>query len=200
MRVQDVKVYPLAPVNKNIQNIAVMIRYALYNYLPQRYLKRASFEQIDLDRRILDFKNGRKYATRWAAREMARCLSLMDLHNTVVVCIPASCSRTNNIRYKYFSEELSQRLGAVNGFGHIIVSGHRQKVHISHLHQLADGATEYYHIDEDFFRGKQVLVVDDITTTGKTADAFIERMESIGARVRMAMFLAKTKNYKFINH
>ena len=80
---------------------------------------------------------------------MARCLSLMDLHNTVVVCIPASCSRTNNIRYKYFSEELSQRLGAVNGFGHIIVSGHRQKVHISHLHQLADGATEYYHIDED---------------------------------------------------
>ena len=158
-----------------------MIRYALYDYLPQRYLKRASFEQIDLDRRILDFKNGRGYATRWAAREMARCLSLMDLHNTVIVCIPASCKRT---------------LGAVNGFGHIIVNGHRQKVHISHVHELADGANECYHIDEDFFRGKSVLVVDDITTTGKTANAFIERMESAGAHVRMAMFLAKTHNFK----
>ena len=134
-----------------------MIRYALYDYLPQRYLKRASFEQIDLDRRILDFKNGRGYATRWAAREMARCLSLMDLHNTVIVCIPASCKRTNDIRYKRFTEELSQRLGAVNGFGHIIVNGHRQKVHISHVHELADGANECYHIDEDFFRGKSVM-------------------------------------------
>ena len=75
-----------------------MIKYALYDYLPQRYLKRASFEQIDLDRRILDFKNGRGYATRWAAKEMAKALSLMDLTNTAIVCIPASCKRTNDIQ------------------------------------------------------------------------------------------------------
>ena len=174
-----------------------MLKYALYDYLPQRYLKRASFEQIDLDRRILDFKSGRRYATEWAARKIAGTLSLMDFSNTIVVCIPASCSRTNNIRYKHFSEVLSERLGAVNGFGHVVVTGHRQKAHISHVHELADGANECYHIDEDFFRGKQVLVVDDITTTGKTANAFIERMESAGAHVRMALFLAKTKNYKY---
>ena len=173
-----------------------MLRYALYDYIPQRYLRRATFEQTDLDRRILDFKSGRGYAIRWAAREMARSLALMDLHDTIVVCIPASCKRTNDIRYKHFSEELSERLGAVNGFGHIIVSGHRQKAHISHVHVLADGANECYHIDEDFFRGKSVLVVDDITTTGRTANAFIERIESAGAHVRMAMFLAKTRNFK----
>jgi predicted amidophosphoribosyltransferase len=172
-----------------------MLRYALYDYIPQRYLRRATFEQIDLDRRILDFKNGRGYAIRWAAREMARTLSLMDLHDTIIVCIPACCKRTNNIRFKNFSEILSERLGTVNGFGHIIVNGHRQKVHISHVHELADGVKECYHIDEDFFRGKNVLVVDDITTTGKTANAFVKRMESIGANVRMAIFLAKTHNF-----
>jgi adenine/guanine phosphoribosyltransferase-like PRPP-binding protein len=84
----------------------------------------------------------------------------------------------------------------VNGFGHIVVNGHRQKVHVSHAHKVADGANGDYHIDEDFFRGKDVLVIDDITTTGKTANAFIERMEAAGANVRMAMFLAKTRNFK----
>ena len=173
-----------------------MFKYALYNYIPQRYLKRASFEEKDLDRKILDFKDGRRYAAKWAAREMARSLALMDLSDTVIVCIPASCKRTNSIRFKWFAEELSNRLGAINGFNHIAVYGNRKKAHITHEHVLADGSNENFHIDEDFFRGKNVIVVDDICTTCKTANAFIERIQSVGANVRMALFLAKTKYYK----
>ena len=44
-----------------------MIKFALYPYIPQRYLKKASFEDIDRDRMILDFKDGKPYAARWAA-------------------------------------------------------------------------------------------------------------------------------------
>ena len=33
-----------------------MIRFALFDYIPQRFLNRATFEEIDLHRRILDFK------------------------------------------------------------------------------------------------------------------------------------------------
>ena len=55
------------------------------------------------------------------------------------------------------------------------------------------------HIDDSHFRGKNVIVIDDITTTGKTADAFIDRMVSAGANVRMAFFLAKTKYFKRYN-
>ena len=173
-----------------------MIKFALHQYLPKRYLNRASFEDIDRHRMILDFKDGKPYAARWAAREVCRVLSPSDLSDTIIVCIPACCKRTNDRRFKMFSDIVCERTGAVNGFDHVQVFGHRNKAHIDHVHELADNANEYIHVNEDFFRGKDVIVVDDIVTTCKTADSFIDRMVSAGANVRMALFLAKTKQFK----
>lgn len=70
-----------------------MFKYALFDYVPQRYLRRASFDTLENDRFILDFKSGRRYATDKASRLIGKALSLMDLKDTVIVCIPASsCS------------------------------------------------------------------------------------------------------------
>ena len=68
--------------------------------------------------------------------------------------------------------------------------------HIDHVHEIADGASECSHINDNELRGKKVLVVDDIVTTGKTANAFIDMLQTAGADVRGALFLAKTKNYR----
>ena len=171
-----------------------MIRFALYDYIPQRYLNRATFEEIDLHRRILDFKDGKGYATRWAAKKIGCALSDMDLSDTYIVCIPAC-----------------EWCGAKNGFDIVQVFGHRQKAHINHVYelmeqreqrqtclnfaesrrkkrvyQLADNADDFIHINDTFFKGKNIIVVDDIVTTGKTANAFIDRMVSAGANVKMA--------------
>ena len=201
-----------------------MIRFALFDYIPKRFLGRATFEEIDLHRRILDFKDAKPYATRWAAKEMGYALSDMDLSDTYIVCIPACCKRTHDRRYKEFTKMVCEWCGAKNGFDFIHVFGHRQKAHIDHVYelteqreqsqtclnfaesrrkkrvyQLADDADRYMHIDDSHFRGKNVIVIDDITTTGKTADTFIDRMVSAGANVRMAFFLAKTKYFKRYN-
>ena len=187
-----------------------MIRFALFDYIPKRFLGRATFEEIDLHRRILDFKDAKPYATRWAAKEMGYALSC--------------CKRTHDRRYKEFTKMVCEWCGAKNGFDFIHVFGHRQKAHIDHVYelteqreqsqtclnfaesrrkkrvyQLADDADRYMHIDDSHFRGKNVIVIDDITTTGKTADTFIDRMVSAGANVRMAFFLAKTKYFKRYN-
>ena len=114
-----------------------MIKFALHQYLPKRYLKRASFEDIDRHRMILDFKDGKPYATRWAAREICNSLTAMDLSNTIIVCVPACCKRTNDRRFKEFSNIICERTGAVNGFSHVQVFGHRRKAHIDHVHELA---------------------------------------------------------------
>ena len=116
----------------------------------------------------------------------------MDLTNTVIVCIPASCEQTNKRRYKRFSADVCAMCNAINGFEHIQVIGKREKVHISKKH----GQESNVQIDTDYFNGKRVLLIDDICTTCATANAFIEQMQKAGADVRMTLFLAKTKSYR----
>lgn len=171
-----------------------MVKFALYDYIPERYLKRASFEDMETHRRILDFKDGRNYAVRWAAREIGNALSSMEMSRTVLVCIPASCKRTNDRRYKKFSSMVCERLGCENGFDYVQVVGKRRKVHVSHVHELA--ADGFVQIDESRLAGKTVVLVDDIVTSCKTADAFIDKMSLAGANVLMTIFLAKTKSYR----
>ena len=71
-----------------------MFKYALLDYVPQRYLRRASFDTLENDRFILDFKSGRRYATDKASRLIGKALSLMNLKDTVIVCIPAYKNKT----------------------------------------------------------------------------------------------------------
>ena len=169
-----------------------MIKIALLSYTPQRYLGHASFEAQEDSRHIIDFKSGRKFATKWASRLFCKALSLMDLKDTVIVCIPASCQRTYTRRFRKFSETLCAKTGAINGFDHIKVIGKREKCHICGEHVAEDNVW----IDADFFKGKRILIIDDICTTGRTSDEFREKMEQAGAHVRMAMFLAKTTQFK----
>ena len=173
-----------------------MIKHAIYQYLPQRYHKKASFEEIDLAYKIHAFKDGRMYAKRWAANVVCDTLSLIDMTNTIFLCIPASCQHTHARRFKKFSAMVCQQLHAENGYDYIHVIGKRSKTHISKTHELAENTDQFVQIDENKLAGRNVVIFDDITTSCKTADAFIERIRKAGAHVRLAVFLARTKSYK----
>ena len=145
---------------------------------------------------ILGFKDGRNVYSRWAARLFARALAAMDMSGTVIVCIPASTHCAHVRRWKRFSKMLCQLTGAVDGFSYVQVSGSRKRAHITGEYELCTNIKHYVHIDADFFRGKRVLVIDDIYTTGQSSRAFIGTMQAAGAEVRMALFLAKTKQFR----
>lgn len=170
-----------------------MMRYALYDYIPRRRARKATFEKQDICRMILGFKDGRNIYTRWAVSVMATALAANDLTNTVVVCVPASTHCANVRRWKRFSKMLCKRLGAINGFDRIHVSGSRKRAHVTGDYELATNIKHYVHIDAEYFRNRRVLVIDDIYTTGQSSAAFIAAMEAAGATVVGAVFLAKTK-------
>ena len=171
-------------------------KHALFTYVPVRMLQRSSFELQELHRSILAFKDGRDFYTRWAARQFAHALAAADLTDVVIACVPASSSYSTARRWKRFSRLLSGMTGAVDGFDRIQVCGIRNRTHVTGENELAADINSYVHIDTGFFRGRKVLVIDDIYTTGKSSDAFISAMESAGANVTMAMFLAKTMRYR----
>ena len=173
--------------------VITMMKIALYSYIPQRFMRRATFEEQDTCRMILGFKDGRNVYTRWAARQFSRALAAIDLTDTVIVCIPASTKYAHVRRWKRFSQLLCKQTGAIDGFSHIEVCGNRKRAHITGEYELATNIKHLVNIDADYFRGKKVLVIDDIYTTGHSSDAFISAIEATGAHVRMAMFLAKTR-------
>lgn len=167
--------------------------YALYDYVPRRFWYRASFEQQDVCRMILGFKDGRNVYTRWAAGQFASALAMTDLSDVVIVCVPASTRYSHVRRWKRFSQLLCKQTGAVDGFDRIQVSGSRKRAHVTGDYELATNIKHYVHIDAAFFNGKRVLVIDDIYTTGQSSKAFIGAVEAAGATVIGAVFLAKTK-------
>jgi len=173
-----------------------MLQYAIHSYVPQRFLDWKCVDNYDreIHRYILEFKDGFRSAIRRAAEEVSLLLSAKDRSDIVFVCIPASNKRANDRRYKAFSEQVCNACGAINGFEHIHISGHRPKLHNSITHTISEKHNGMVVLDADFFYGKKVLLFDDITTTNGTARSFKEMMESTGAKVIGCLFLAKTRN------
>ena len=170
-----------------------MMKFAIYDYVPRRRVHKSSFEQQDVNRLILDFKDGRKYATRWAARVMSMTLSAVDLTDTVLVGIPAHGPYAHARRYKRFLHLLCKQCRAINGYEHLTVKGRRECVHTTKQYDWCSSQADYIDIDYDFFQGKKVVVIDDICTSCKTANSFISFLQNAGADVCMAVFLAKTR-------
>ena len=132
-----------------------MLKFALFDYIPQRYMRHSSFEEQDVCRMILGFKDGRNVYSRWAARQFAKALAAMELKNVVVVCIPASTTCAHVRRWKRFSQYLCQFTGAQNGFDRVKVSGNRKRAHVTGEYELCANIKHCVHIDNDFFRGKR---------------------------------------------
>ena len=169
------------------------MKYAFLDYVPKRFLYRATFEQIIAHYAVLSFKDGRNVYSRWAARLFAHALSAVDMDGVVVVCVPASTRYSHIRRWKLFSQLLCRLTGATDGFDRVQVSGSRKRAHVSGEYELCTNIKHYVHIDDNFFRGKRVLVIDDIYTTGQSSCAFIAAMQAAGAGVIGAMVLGRTK-------
>lgn len=100
--------------------------------------------------------------------------------------------RINRIRQFIYDFKSGKRTGIQNGTTHVNIFGMREAKHNNAQHIVSESFGYLVSADTDFFEGKNVILFDDLITTGATANEFAEELESAGANVLGAMFLART--------
>ena len=77
-----------------------------------------------------------------------------------------------------------------NAYSHISVVSEREERHLGGT-GMNTGQLSF---DEEFFKGKYVLLFDDIITRGDSMRTFKRKMEALGATVIGGLSLGKTKH------
>ena len=179
-------------MDKSITGQANKIMVWLMKYYPVR-IKNVG-EQQKADRQtIWDFKDGRAYEQ--VAQMTARHLQELfgsRITSIVFSCVPASTAEKNELRYKRFSERVCELTHAINGYPHMQVSAGRLAVHEHRRDETEARTTQMADYDTDFFKGKDVLLFDDIITKGISYATTADNLEACGANVLGGLFLAKT--------
>ena len=159
-----------------------------------------SNEEWDNREMIFNFKNNSELTdpiSHRNAMEKAFCLLTELLDKTfgdltsqlTLACVPASTAEKTEARFKEFAQKVVEKTGMTNGYEHIreVVDQDPERLEDSHLPQ--------YEIEQEFFKGKKVLLFDDIMATGKSLGKFANNMREAGAQVVAAVVLGKTVSH-----
>ena len=103
-----------------------------------------------------------------------------------LVCIPASTEEKTMGRYLYFIRCVCQETGIQNGFDYVRITREGDAKHLGGENECD------YECDETFFKGRNVIIFDDVLTQGHHLKTMKEKLEAAGAEVWAAFFLGKT--------
>ena len=113
-----------------------------------------------------------------------------NLKHLTLVCIPASSEEKNKHRYKKFSEKLCSCTGMANAYDKISIKQDREAKHLGG--SISGTILDNLEFDMDFFKGRHVLILDDIITKGHSMKLFKQKLESLGAVVVAGFAIGKT--------
>lgn len=112
------------------------------------------------------------------------------LKNLTLVCIPASSATKTELRYAEFSRRICEETGMMNAYDRITV--------VSSTSEKKFGGsgicTDNLSFDRSYFRGRYILLFDDVITKGESMLRFKRKMEELGATVIAGFSIGRTKH------
>lgn len=164
--------------------------YYMMDYLPVRY---TGTEQQIADRKaVWNFKDGNAPA-RVVSGLVERVTSIAGGRTSdYVVCfVPASSGWKTTRRYSNIASEIQRRTGVQAVLGAVTRNGDGDPGHI--VGKAADPAAEFSFCPQ-YYRGKNVILIDDVVTRGRTLSGTGERILHGGAASVIGLVVARTIN------
>ncbi|MGL5853923.1 MAG: hypothetical protein ACRCYA_01685 [Cetobacterium sp.] len=158
-------------------------------YYPKRY--KINFLDKKLRKEIYNFKNGISFekflieVRDWFIEEYGD----YQLNRTIFLPIPASNKKINERRYREFCESLCKDLKIENGYKYISMKENNTPNHLKN--GTKDKKYEFI-LEKDKLRKRQIIVFDDILTSGKTFFSLASTLESLDCKIKLVLFLART--------
>lgn len=117
----------------------------------------------------------------------------MESKNYLLVPVPTASSRTRQRSFDHTSllaEKLSKRFGLVAkvAVGRL---GQAQQVGASRHLRIIQAKDTYYVKQRSYIQGRNILVIDDVVTTGATLSAVAKTLRTAGARSVDALVFSK---------
>ncbi len=123
-----------------------------------------------------------------------------DLSKLTLLCIPASTPEADQKRNESFSQMLCERTHMTNAYGHIKIVKEKTPAKNGGQRMNADMVKELYEYDVEFFKGKNIVLCDDVVSTGSSLMQFKSKLESYGANIVCAIAVGRTiKEFKSKN-
>ena len=159
-------------------------------YLPTRY--EANQNEWDNRRAVWNFKDG--MCSEAIINSLVRYIDSIVGSNKsdYVVCfIPASTSYKTSNRFGSVARRLTERTGVQATLNAITKTSDSEAGHIA---GKSCNPTADFVFNPSCFRGKNVILIDDVITRGRTFYDTAVKLNSNGARSVTGLFVAKTVN------
>lgn len=166
------------------------VRMTFYgHYYPSRHKDLLSDEQQEFCDTLYGFKDGKVHGIEF----FKACMDSLKLEDGTYHIMFMPCS--SDVKYERRFSRLDWYIGKhrpnlTSGFHDVEIFGERES-----LHGAKGGEerilTRNYRITGDI-KGKQVIIVDDVLTTGQSANDYRKEIEKCGGKVVGAIFYGKT--------
>lgn len=164
--------------------------YYTLEYLPTRYV--ANENEWNNRHAVWDFKDG--LCRESITNDMVKIINhISEGHKSeYIICfIPASTSERTTKRYRSVACRLAERTGVNATLSAITKTSNTESGYIS---GKSGNPTADFTFDTNYFRGKKVILIDDVITRGRTFSDTAVKMISRGADSVTGLFVAKTIN------
>ena len=187
---------PFAITNSKGESPIVAIFYDYY--IRTKHLPYASDIQQEITQRVLELKDGLNPSSDLYS-EALRTLEAYFNENwktpqgPTIIFMPCSSEQTYYSRFSALARSLSKRYNYNTDIDAIQYTNSRSSKHRSQNRNAIESNSNI--VISPKIIGKQVIIIDDVITTGSSLQQFAEELYTYGVSIKAAAFLAHTAKY-----